>query len=51
MSADHSRFKAVPKRARSGVGDSPSNMELENGATWSRVWQNKNVRIVAIGHN
>jgi hypothetical protein len=33
------------------VGDSPTNAELENSANWSRVFENKNVRIVAIDHN
>jgi hypothetical protein len=33
------------------VGDSPTNAELENGANWTRVFENKNVRIVAIEHN
>ncbi len=33
------------------VGDSPTNAELENGANWTRVFENKNVRIVAIDHN
>jgi hypothetical protein len=33
------------------AGDSPTNAELENGANWTRVWENKNVRIVAIEHN
>ena len=33
------------------VGDSPTNAELENGANWVRVYENKNVRIVAIDHN
>ena len=33
------------------VGDSPSNAELENGANWTRVFENKNVRIVAVDHN
>ncbi len=33
------------------AGDSPTNAELENGANWSRVFENKNVRIVAIDHN
>jgi hypothetical protein len=33
------------------VGDSPTNAELENGNNWARVWENKNVRIVAIEHN
>jgi len=33
------------------AGDSPTNAELENGANWTRIWENKNVRIVAIDHN
>ena len=33
------------------VGDSPTNAELENGANWTRVFENKNVRIVAVDHN
>ena len=33
------------------AGDSPTNAELENGNNWARVWENKNVRIVAIEHN
>ena len=33
------------------AGDSPTNAELENGANWTRVWENKNVRIVAVTHN
>ena len=33
------------------VGDSPTNAELENGANWVRVYENKNVRIVSIDHN
>ena len=33
------------------AGTTPSNAELENGANWSRVFENKNVRIVAIDHN
>ena len=33
------------------AGDSPTNTELENGANWARVWENKNVRIVAVTHN
>jgi len=30
---------------------SPTNAELENQANWVRVWENKNVRLVAITHN
>lgn len=33
------------------AGDSPTNAELELAANWTRVWENKNVRIVAIEHN
>ena len=33
------------------AGDTPSNAELANGANWTRVFENKNVRIVAIEHN
>ena len=33
------------------AGTTPSNAELENGANWARVFENKNVRIVAIDHN
>ena len=33
------------------AGDSPTNAELENGANWTRVFENKNVRIVAMDHN
>jgi hypothetical protein len=33
------------------AGDSPTNAELELAANWTRVWENKNVRIVAVTHN
>jgi hypothetical protein len=33
------------------AADSPTNAELENGANWTRVFENKNVRIVAVEHN
>jgi hypothetical protein len=33
------------------AADSPTDAELANGANWTRVWENKNVRIVAIDHN
>src|SRR5688572_22464042 len=33
------------------TGDSPTNAELELAANWVRVWENKNVRIVAVTHN
>ena len=31
--------------------NTPTNAELEAGANWSRVFENKNVRMVAIDHN
>ena len=33
------------------AGDSPTTAELETAANWVRVWENKNVRLVAITHN
>lgn len=33
------------------AGTSPTNSELENAANWSRVYERKNIRIVAIDHN
>jgi hypothetical protein len=33
------------------AGDSPTNAELELAANWTRVYENKNVRIVAVTHN
>ena len=33
------------------AGDSPTNAELETASNWTRVWENKNVRIVAVEHN
>jgi hypothetical protein len=33
------------------AGDSPTNAELETASNWTRVWENKNVRIVAVTHN
>ncbi len=33
------------------AGASPTNAELENQANWLRVWEPKNVRIVAVMHN
>lgn len=43
--------RGVKFTSSSVAGDSPTNAELENGANWSRVFENKNVRIVAIDHN
>ncbi|HEU5071085.1 MAG TPA: coat protein [Verrucomicrobiae bacterium] len=33
------------------AGTSPTNAELEDAANWTRVFENKNVRIVAVEHN
>ena len=33
------------------AGDTPTNAELETASNWTRVWENKNVRIVAVTHN
>jgi hypothetical protein len=43
--------RGVKFTSASVAGDSPTNAELENGANWSRVFENKNVRIVAVDHN
>src|SRR5699024_3674039 len=32
------------------TGKSPTNAELENQANWNRVYENKNIRIVAFKH-
>ena len=43
--------RGVKFTSASVAGNSPTNAELETGANWSRVFENKNVRIVAIEHN
>jgi hypothetical protein len=43
--------RGVAFLSASVAGDAPTNAELENQANWSRVWDNKNVRIVAVTHN
>lgn len=43
--------RGVKFTAASMAGQSPTNTELETGTNWVRVWENKNVRIVAIDHN
>lgn len=43
--------RGVKFTSASVAGDSPTNAELENGANWTRVWEPKNVRLVAITHN
>jgi hypothetical protein len=43
--------RGVKFNSASVAGDSPTNAELETGANWTRVFENKNVRIVAVTHN
>jgi hypothetical protein len=43
--------RGVKFTSSSVAGDSPTNTELETAANWTRVWENKNVRIVAVTHN
>jgi len=43
--------RGVKFTSSSVAGDSPTNAELETGANWTRVFENKNVRIVAVDHN
>ena len=43
--------RGVKFLSASVAGDSPTNAELELGTNWGRVWENKNVRIVAVTHN
>jgi hypothetical protein len=43
--------RGVKFTAAAVAGDTPTNAELENGANWTRVWENKNVRVVAVTHN
>lgn len=43
--------RGVKFTSASVAGDSPTNAELETAANWTRVYEAKNVRIVAIDHN
>ncbi|MEI7939226.1 MAG: coat protein [Verrucomicrobiota bacterium] len=43
--------RGVRFTSSSVAGDSPTNAELETGANWTRVFEAKNVRIVAVTHN
>jgi hypothetical protein len=43
--------RGVTFTSASVAADSPTNAELETGSNWVRVFENKNVRIVAIEHN
>ena len=43
--------RGVKFTSASVAGDSPTNAELETASNWVRVWESKNVRIVAVTHN
>ncbi len=43
--------RGVKFTSASVAGDSPTNAELETSTNWTRVYENKNVRIVAVTHN
>jgi hypothetical protein len=43
--------RGVKFTSASVAADSPTNAELETGSNWTRVWEAKNVRLVAITHN
>ncbi len=43
--------RGVKFTSASVAGDTPTNTELETASNWTRVWENKNVRIVAVSHN
>jgi hypothetical protein len=43
--------RGVKFTSASVAGDSPTAGELETSSNWVRIWENKNVRLVAITHN
>jgi hypothetical protein len=43
--------RGVKFTSASVAGAHPTNTELENQANWIRVWENKNVPLVAVTHN
>ena len=43
--------RGVKFTSASVAADSPTNAELETAANWTRAYENKNVRIVAVDHN
>ena len=43
--------RGVKFTSSSVAADSPTNAELETAANWVRVYENKNVRMVAVTHN
>jgi hypothetical protein len=52
--ANRKRFIFHPRGLRwigNPAGASPSNGELSTGTNWSKVWLDKNIRLVALRHN
>ena len=43
--------RGVKFNSASVAGTSPTNAELETASNWTRVFENKNVRVVAVEHN
>ena len=43
--------RGVKFTSASVAADTPTNAELETGSNWVRVFENKNVRVVAVVHN
>ena len=43
--------RGVKFTSASVAADSPTSAELETAANWVRIWENKNVRLVAVTHN
>ena len=43
--------RGVKFTSASVAGANPTNVELETAANWVRVWENKNVPVVAVTHN
>ena len=43
--------RGVKFTSASVAGANPTNPELELAVNWTRVWENKNVRVVAVTHN
>jgi len=43
--------RGVKFTSASVAGANPTNAELEIGTNWTRVWEPKNVRVVAVTHN
>jgi hypothetical protein len=43
--------RGVKFTSASVAGNNPTNGELELAANWTRVWENKNVPVVAVTHN